>query len=64
MAETERLLLTRVADLHHVADTAHHLGQFWLALVLQEANEGGRIVEVILDGCLALAGDDDQVLDT
>ena len=63
VAEAERLLLARVADLNHVADTADHFRLVFLAALFEEALEHRSVVEMIFDGVLSFAGDDDDVLD-
>ncbi len=63
MAEPKRFPLPRVADLHHVADLSNHLGLIFFASLFQKTFKRGSRIEVIFDGILALAGDDDDVLD-
>ena len=63
VAKAERLLLAGVADLDHIGDAANEFGLRVLALLFQELFEEGSAIEVIFDGVLALAGDDDDVLD-
>src|SRR5207245_7125688 len=64
VAKSERLLLPRVAELQHVADFSNHLGLVFLPFFLQKALERGRRIEMIFDGILAFAGDDNDVLDS
>ena len=64
VAKSERFLLPRVAELQHVADFSNHLGLVFLPFFLQKALERGRRIEMIFDGILAFAGDDDDVLDS
>src|SRR5258706_7065522 len=63
MAQAEWLLLARIADLHHVGNVSDELGLLLLAVLFEKIFEEGRSVEVIFDGTLAAAGDDDDVLD-
>jgi hypothetical protein len=63
VAEAQRLLLPRVTDLHHVADLSNHFHLIFPAFLFQEAFEGRSGIEVVFDGILAFAGDDDDVLD-
>ncbi len=63
VAEAERLFLARVADLHHVGDFADQFRLIVLALFFEEALERGSGIEMVFDGILAFAGDDDDVLD-
>ena len=63
MAEAERLALPDVREVDHVRDLAD-LGELLaLAARLEERLELDRDVEVILDGVLAAAGDEDDVVD-
>jgi hypothetical protein len=64
VAEAERLLLARVADLQHVADLADHFRLIFLAVLFEKTLQRGRGVEMVLDGILAFAGDDDDLLDS
>src|SRR5260370_5968458 len=61
--QAQRLLLPRVAYLHHVTDPPHHRGLFFLPSLFQEALQRRRMVEVVFDRILSLAGHDDDVLD-
>src|SRR6267154_533403 len=63
MAEAKRLLLAGVTDLHHVCDVSHQLGLLFLAMFFEKILKEWRCVEMIFDGTLAAAGDDDDVLD-
>lgn len=63
VAESQRLFLARVADLHHVADLADHFRLIFLAVLFQKMFQGGRGIEMVFDGIFAFAGDDDDVLD-
>lgn len=63
MAEAQRLFLTRVTDLHHVADIANHFGLLGFAFFFQKSFEYRRIVEMIFDRIFAFAGDDNDVFD-
>ncbi len=60
--ETERLLLANVRDVDHVGDIADYLEQLLFALGFERVLQLKRYVEVILNGGLAAAGDDDDVL--
>ena len=63
VAEAERLALPDVGEVDHVRDLAD-LGELLaLAARLEERLELDRHVEVILDGVLAAAGDEDDVVD-
>ena len=63
MAEPERFLLTDVMDLRHIRDLSDPLELVELRLVLEEVLQLEVAVEVILDGALAAARDDQDVLD-
>src|SRR6267378_419813 len=63
MAEAERLLLARVADLHHVGDLADQFRLVVFAFFFEEALQRGSGIEMVFDRIFALAGDDDDVLD-
>src|SRR5829696_4500398 len=63
VAEAERGLLADVMDLGHVGDVADQLQLVVVALVGEQLLELDRAVEVVLDGLLAAAGDDQDVLD-
>src|SRR5260370_26654712 len=63
VSQAQRLLLPRVTHLHHVADAPHHRGLLFLPSLFQEALQRRRMVEVIFDRILSLAGHDDDVLD-
>src|SRR3989441_191701 len=64
VAKPERLLLPRVAELQHVADFSNHLGLVFFPFFFKKSLERGRRIEMILDGILAFAGDDNDVLDS
>src|SRR6266581_2907937 len=64
VAKPERFLLPRVAELQHVADFSNHLGLVFLSFFLQKSFERRRRIEMIFDGILAFAGDDNDVLDS
>ncbi len=61
--ESQWLLLPRIAEVHHVADVVHHFGKFGLSLAFQETFQFRRRIEMVFDGVLATAGDDDNVFD-
>ena len=63
MAEAERLALPDVGEVDHVGDLADLLELIALAARLEERLELDRDVEVIFDGVLAAAGDEDDVVD-
>src|SRR2546425_3867476 len=63
MSQAQRLLLPRVAYLHHVADPPHHRGLLFLPFFFQVALQRRRMVEVVFDGILPFSGHDDDVLD-
>src|SRR4029077_10167002 len=63
MPQTQRLLLPCIADLNHITDAADHFRLIFLAVFLEETLEHGSVIEMIFDGILAFAGDDDDVLD-
>src|SRR5439155_3256913 len=62
VSEPERLLLADVMDLRHVRDLPDPLELVELRLVLEEALELQVAVEMILDGALTAARDDQDVL--
>ena len=63
VAQAQLLLLAHVADLDHVADLAHRAQHVDVALLLEQLLQLVGVVEVVLDGALLAAGDDDHVLD-
>ena len=63
VAEAEGFLLAGVTDLDHAGDAANEFSLRVPALLFEILFEKGRAIEVIFDGVLALAGDDDDVLD-
>jgi hypothetical protein len=63
VAQPERGLLADVVDLGHVGDVPDHLQLVVVALVGEQLLQLDRAVEVVLDGLLASAGDDQDVLD-
>ena len=63
VAEAERGLLADVVDLGHVGDVPDHLQLVVVALLGEQLLQLDRAVEVVLDGLLAPAGDDQDVLD-
>ena len=63
MAEPKLLLLAHVADLGHVADLAHLAQHLDVAAALQQRLQLEAVVEVVFDGTLLAAGDDDDLLD-
>ena len=63
MAETKGFFLAGVADLDHVADAADKFRLILFAFFFEEALQKRRVIEVIFDGILALAGHDDDVFD-
>ena len=63
VAESERFFLARVAELDRLADRTHQFGLVLLALALEKALELGGGIEMVFDGVLAAAGDDDDVVD-
>ena len=63
MAQSQWLLLPRIAEMHQVADGADHFGQFRLAMHLQKPLQFRRRIEMVLDGVLAAARDNDDVFD-
>ena len=62
MAQTQRFLLPDVGDVDHVGDAAHDGQQVLLAARFQQVFQLEADVEMIFDGGLAAAGDDDDVL--
>src|SRR6266568_1077325 len=64
VAKPERFLLPRVAELQHVADFSNQLGLIFFPFLFQKALERRRRIEMIFDGILAFAGDDNDVLDS
>src|SRR5437773_3343004 len=64
VAKPERFLLPRVAELQHVADFSNHLGLIFFPFLFQKTLERRRRIEMIFDGILAFAGDDNDVLDS
>ena len=63
VAQAELLLLADVADLGHVADLAHAAKHLDVALLLEQVLQLVGVVEMVLDGALLAAGDDDDLLD-
>ena len=63
MAQAQRYLLTRVAHLHHIADLAYHFQLVFPASFFQKTFERRGRIEVVFDGILAFAGDDNDVFD-
>src|SRR5207245_5163610 len=63
VSQAQRLLLPRVADLHHVADPPHHCGLLFFPPFFEETLQRRGIVEMIFDGILSFSGHDDDVLD-
>jgi hypothetical protein len=63
VAEAERLALAHVGEVDQVRDLADLLELLRLAARLEEALEFDRDVEVVLDGVLAAAGHQDDVVD-
>ena len=61
--EAELLLLAHVADLGHVADAAHPAQHLDVAARFQQRFQLEAVVEVVLDGTLLAARDDDDLLD-
>ena len=61
--EAQLLLLTHVADLGHVADLTHLAQHLDIATLLEQVLKLEAVVEVVLDGSLLAAGDDDDLLD-
>ena len=64
VAKAERLALSHVSEVDHVRDLADLGELFTLATRLQERFELDRHVEMILDGVLAPARDEDDIRDT
>ena len=63
MTEAELLLLAHVAHLGHVADLAHTSQHLDITARFEQRFELETVVEVILDGPLLAARDDDDLLD-
>ena len=63
VSEAERLALAHVGELDHLRDLADLGELLLLAALLEKAFELDVDVEVVLDGVLAAAGDDDDVVD-
>ncbi len=63
MPKSQRFFLPRIAEVHHIADGAHHFDLLGLSLALQKSLQLGRIVEMIFDGVLASPCNDNDVLD-
>jgi len=63
MAEAKRLLLARVADLHHVVILRTSSAWSCLPFSSRKRFQRGSGIEMVFDRILALAGDDDDVLD-
>jgi hypothetical protein len=61
--QSEWFSLAHVRHIDHLRDVADLFEQVQLAALLQKALELDVHVEVIFDGVLAAAGDDDDVLD-
>ena len=64
MSQPQGLLLPHVSHVDHVGDAAHDGQQVLSCRGLRAALQLEADVEVILDGALAAAGDDDDVLDS
>jgi hypothetical protein len=63
VAEPELLLLAHVRDLDHVTDLPHAAQHVDVALGLEEVLQLVRVIEVVLDGALLAARDDDDLFD-
>ena len=63
VSQAERFLLPHVGDVDHVGDGAHGGQQILLVAGFEQVLQLEADVEVIFDGGLAAAGDDDDVLD-
>ena len=63
VAEAERLALAHVVDVGQVGEVEHLGEQRVLALGVEVGLELHAAVEVVLDGLLAAAGDDEDVVD-
>ncbi len=61
--QAQLLLLAHIADLRHVPDLAHPAQHLDVALGLQHGLQLEAVVEMVLDGPLLAAGDDDDLLD-
>ena len=61
--QAQRFLLPHVGDVDHVGNRAHRRQQILLVARFEQVFQLEADVEVILDGGLAAAGDDDDVLD-
>src|ERR1700684_245778 len=64
MAEAESFALPRVTEMDSAADLPNLLGHQGTAMLFEVALEFGRRIEVVLDGVLAAAGDDNDVIDS
>ena len=62
VAEAQRFLLPRVAEVHHAADFAHQFRQIGFAFPFQETFQFRRRIEVVFDGVLSPAGHDNDVV--
>ncbi len=62
MAEAESFFLANVGDVDHIGDGAHDLEQIRFVALFQHAFELIADIEVIFDGLLAAAGDDEDLI--
>ena len=63
VTEAQRFFLPRVTERDHAAELANHFRKIWAAAVGEKTFQAGKRIEVVLDGVLAFAGDDDDVFD-
>ena len=59
VAEAERFFLADVGDVDHVGNVAHDLQQIGLSSIVEHFFEFIADVEMVFDGLLATAGDDE-----
>ena len=62
VAQAERFFLADVGDVHHVGNVADDFEQVGLAALLEHFFEFVADVEVVFDGLLAAAGDDEDLV--
>jgi hypothetical protein len=62
VTEAKGFFLANVGDINHVGDGAHNIQQVGFSALFEHAFELVADVEVIFDGLLAAAGDDENLI--